>query len=138
MRRRPSPEADRETRPVYPLVHRHARRSIGRLPRTNQSQPLVIANPTPGQVLAQPTVWAAHGLTDYSYTYEFVAFNAFANQAIRLGVRQDTVRSAVLLATGQVLASPTFFPTIDKLFDLALADATAGSLRVIAFDPAPG
>ena len=100
---------------------------------------IVIANPTPGQILAQRTVWAAHGLTDYAYTYEFHAFNAFADQTIRLGVRQDTVRSAVLMATGRVLAPPPdFFPTIDALFDLALADATAGSLRLIAFDPALG
>lgn len=99
---------------------------------------IVIANPTRGQILAQRAVWAAHGLTDYAYTYEFHAFNAWADQAIRLGVRQDTVRSAVLMATGQVLAPPTGFPTIDKLFDLALTDATAGTLRVIAFDPVLG
>ena len=98
----------------------------------------VIANPTPGQILAQRAVWAAHGLSDYAYTYEFHAFNAFADHPIRLGVRQDTVRSAVLTATGRILAVPDYFPTVDKLFELALADATAGSLRVIAFDPALG
>ena len=97
----------------------------------------IITNPTPDQIVAQRAVWASHGLTDYSYTYEFFAFNAVAFQPIRLGVRQDTVRSAVLIATGRALVPvPTYFPTIDKLFDLALEVATAGSLRVIAFDPA--
>ncbi len=100
--------------------------------------PFVIANPTPGHILARRAVWAAHGLTDYAYTYEFHALNALADQTIRLGVHQDTVRSAVLVATGRALAPPPYFPTINKLFDLALADATAGSLRVIAFDPALG
>jgi uncharacterized protein DUF6174 len=96
------------------------------------------AAPTSVQsILAHRAVWVGQGLTNYSYTYQFHAFNAFADQPLRLEVRQDTVRSVVVLATGQSI-SPAYFPTIDALFDRALGTAQNGSLTRIAFDAVRG
>lgn len=92
--------------------------------------------PTPVQgILAHRAAWQAQHLVNYSYTYEFYAFNALANQPLRLVVRQDTVRSVIVVATGDSIP-PTYFPTIDALFDRALAAEQNGSLTGIAFDPA--
>ena len=88
-------------------------------------------------ILAHRAVWKGQGFANYSYTYQFEAFNAFANRPLRLEVRQDTVRSVVVLATGQNIV-PTYFPTIDALFDRALDAAQNGSLTRIAFDPVRG
>ena len=82
-------------------------------------------------------MWKSQNLANYSYTYEFEAFHPLANQLLRLEVRQDTVRSVVVLATGASIV-PTFFPTIDALFDQALRAAQNGSLTRIAFDPVRG
>jgi Family of unknown function (DUF6174) len=99
------------------------------------TSPTTVLDPGPGDILAHRALWASHGLLDYSYTYEFSAFNAFANQPLRLQVHEDTVRSAVLMATGRPVEA-TYLPTINRLFDLALTAATDHSLQVIAFDPA--
>ena len=88
-------------------------------------------------VLAHQAIWRGQGLHNYSYTYEFVAFNRFANQPLQIDVRQDTVRSVVVLARGENL-DPTHFPSIDGLFEQALGAAQNGSLTHIAFDPARG
>ncbi len=101
------------------------------------TSPTTIVNPSADDIRAHRAVWASHGLTNYSYTYEFSAFNAFADQPIRLQVRQDTVRAAVLVTTGKSL-EPAYFPTVDALFDLALAAANRDSLRLVAFDPTLG
>ena len=88
-------------------------------------------------ILAHRAVWDSHRLANYSYTYEFYAFDALANQPLRLEVRQDTVRAVVVLATGQNIV-PTYFPTIDALFDRAILAAQNGSLTRITFDPVRG
>jgi hypothetical protein len=88
-------------------------------------------------ILAHRARWNAQNLTSYSYTYQFSAFIATANQPLRVEVRQDTVRSVVVVASGDTL-SPVGFPTIDALFDRALHAAENGSLTRIAFDPRRG
>ena len=85
-------------------------------------------------VIVHQAMWKDQKLTNYSYTYQFRAFNAFANQPLRLEVRGDTVRSVIILATGDSI-DPTYFPTIDAIFDRALHAAQNGSLTRIAFDP---
>jgi hypothetical protein len=81
--------------------------------------------------------WDAQGLTDYSYVYELDGFFInYAGKAIRLEVRQDTVRSAVVIATGDTLAG--HWPTIDDLFDEAAAAVDGGTLRAITYDAALG
>ena len=91
-------------------------------------------SPSSDDILAHRARWASHHLSDYVYTYEFSAFNAFADRAIRVEVHGDTVRSAVVVSTGQSLDA-SFVPTIDQLFDQALANA-GHSLRAITFDRA--
>jgi hypothetical protein len=88
-------------------------------------------------ILAHRALWNDQNLTSYSYTYQFNAFNAFANQPLRVEVRQDTVRAVVVVASGDTL-SPTGFPTIDVLFDRALHASENGSLTRISFDPGRG
>lgn len=88
-------------------------------------------------VLQHRAVWEAQHLTSYSYTYQFWAFNRFAGQPLKLEVRADTVRSVVVLATGEIV-DPKYFPTINGLFERALAAARDGSLRTVTFDPQRG
>jgi uncharacterized protein DUF6174 len=88
-------------------------------------------------ISAHRAQWRAQSLPDYSYTYQFWAFNRFAGQALRLEVRADTVRSVVVVATGEIV-SPAYFPTIEALFDRALDAAIHGSLRGVAFDSVRG
>lgn len=85
-------------------------------------------------ILAHEATWAGQGLTSYSYTYRVVGF---ADLLFRLEVRQDTVRSAVVLATGESIP-PGDFPTISALFDQALGAARNGSLTDATFDGARG
>jgi hypothetical protein len=80
-------------------------------------------------------MWNSQRLANYSYTYQFAAFSALAYQPLRVEVRQDTVRSVVVLATGESIV-PTYFLTIDALFDRALGAAQNGSLTRIDFDSA--
>ena len=99
---------------------------------SNPTEPTSVLN-----ILANRAEWTRRKPANYSYTYQFAAFNAFANQPLRVEVRQDTVRSVVVLATGDSIA-PIYFPTIDALFDRALGAAQSGSLTRIAFDPVLG
>jgi len=88
-------------------------------------------------ILAHRALWNEQKLTSYSFTYQFSAFNGLANQPLRMEVRQDTVRSVVVVATGDTV-TPTHFPTIDVLFDRALRAAENGSLTRISFDTRRG
>ena len=88
-------------------------------------------------ITAHRAQWQAQNLKDYSFTYQFWAFNRFAGQPLRLEVRDDTVRSVLVVATGEIV-SPAYFPTIEGLFDRALAAAKSGSLRRVAFDAVRG
>jgi hypothetical protein len=67
-------------------------------------------------------------------------FNAFAGRAILVEVRNDTVQSATVVATGQLLARPyTFFPpTLDGLFDQAAQALQEQKLSAVRFDPQVG
>ncbi len=106
--------------------------------------PLVVAlaacsdacGPTAEDVLAHRADWLAHHLTEYTYIYEtrgfFISWEA---QPIRVAVRSGVVVSATFVATGEpASASPTDFPTIDKLFDQAADAARDHRLRAISFD----
>ena len=84
-------------------------------------------------ILEHRAVWEGQRLTSYSYTYEFWAFNRLAGQPLQLEVRADTVRSVMVVATGEVV-DPRYFPTINSLFERALAAARDGSLTTVTFD----
>ena len=95
------------------------------------------SNPTsPETIQAHRADWEAHRLVNYDYTYEYDGGNVSgpSGQPLRVQVRQDTVRSVVLLADGTQL-TPAYWPTIEKLFDRALSAAQDGSLAHITFDP---
>lgn len=90
------------------------------------------------QVVEQArAAWDAHNLSSYSYVYEATGFlSSLSGHQIRLVVLNDTVRSAVDLTTGDSTASNVAgFPTIDALFDGALAAIATRSLAGISFDP---
>jgi len=92
---------------------------------------------TLSMVRAHRASWSAHALTSYAYEYKSTGFFICCThgQNIRLVVRNDTVVSAVIIATGQAVpGSPTQFPTIDALFDRAELQVVAGRLSAIAFD----
>ncbi len=94
------------------------------------------SSPTsPASILEHRADWKARALANYDYTYEFAAgfSSGPAGQPIRLQVRQDTVRSAQLF--DGTLLSDGYLPTIDALFERALAAARDGSLKSITFDP---
>ncbi|HEX4575574.1 MAG TPA: DUF6174 domain-containing protein, partial [Gemmatimonadales bacterium] len=92
---------------------------------------------TLGEIQASRAAWAAQAPAHYSYVYEVTGFfNALDGRAILLEVRQDTVRSATLVATGQpVPGSAAPFPTITGLFDLVAATLENGRLAAVVFDP---
>ena len=88
-------------------------------------------------ILLHRAVWSRQSIHDYSYTYEFAAFNRFAYHPLQVEVRQDTVRSVVVLATGESI-DPKYFPTIGALFERALSAAKNGSLKRADFDASRG
>lgn len=92
---------------------------------------------TTADILAHQATWTHQGITSYSYTYEFTAFNVYAYKPLLVVVRQDTVRSVVDSATGDSI-TPTGFPTIDGLFENALTAAHDGILTHVEFDPVLG
>ena len=77
------------------------------------------------ELLVERAQWQAQGLTDYSYVWEQDGFfNRFAGQAIRLQIRGGVLQSAVFVATGDSVPGPlTWFPTIDQMFEQAIAAA---------------
>jgi hypothetical protein len=80
--------------------------------------------------------WSSHHLTRYAYRYETTGFLlAFSGQAIRLVVLTDTVRSAQFVVTNDsVPVQPATLPTIDALFNLAIAARQNGTLTSVQFD----
>jgi len=89
-------------------------------------------------ILAHRAVWDSQRLADYSYTYQtFGGFLSHPPGPLQIEVRGDTVRAVVDLATGDSLVA-TYLPTIDALFDRALAAAENGSLTGIVFDRVRG
>ncbi|HUC39306.1 MAG TPA: DUF6174 domain-containing protein [Gemmatimonadales bacterium] len=94
------------------------------------------SSPTsPDNVRAHLADWKARGIVNYDYTYEIDGgfFNG-PHGPVRVEVRQDTVRSVILLADSTTL-DPRSWPTIDALFNNALGAAHDGSLARITFDP---
>ncbi len=90
------------------------------------------------QVVEQArAAWDAHNLSSYAYVYEATGFlSALSGHQIRLVVLNDTVRSAMDITTGDsAVSNVASFPTIDGLFDGALAAIAVKSLASIAFDP---
>ena len=84
----------------------------------------VPAPPSLAEIMAHRAVWDSYHISDYSYVYQFDgAFNVLANQPIQIQVRADTVRAAMLVATGETLTDLRDLPTIRGLFDRAVAAA---------------
>ncbi len=88
------------------------------------------------ELLVERAQWQAQGLTDYSYVWEQDGFfNSFAGQPIRLQIRGGVLQSAVFVATGDSVPGPlTWFPTIDQMFEQAIAAAHGQTLHAVAFD----
>lgn len=122
---------------AHPLSHHHSPVALAVLAAfiaacSSSTGPTSVLN-----IRAHQAAWNGQKFMNYSYTYEFSAFNALANQPLRLEVRQDTVRSVVVLATGDSIDA-TYFPTIDALFAQALTAELDGSLTHIEFDAVLG
>lgn len=95
--------------------------------------------PSPTTILVQLNHWSTQGLTNYTYVYEETGYFICCAEGkeITLTVRNDSVVAAMITATGQSVP-PAGFPTIDGLFDRALAAERAGKLALIEFDPTFG
>jgi hypothetical protein len=95
------------------------------------------SGPTGGDLLAQRALWSRQDLKNYSYDYTETGFFICCTegQQIRLEVRNDTVASAVLAASGQPVPSSPRLPTIDALFALAEQAARDHRLSGVLFDP---
>lgn len=79
--------------------------------------------------------WKAKGIVNYDFTYD--AGLGFINRPPgpwRIQVRGDTVRAVMRLADSSQL-DPLFWPTIDRLFDIASEGAVEGRLVNVEFDP---
>ena len=96
-----------------------------------------ISGPSAQDVQMERAAWESHNLTRYSYVYEATGFlNALAGHQIRLVVLNDTVRSATDLTSGDsTVSNVAGFPTIEDLFDGALAAIATKSLAGISYDP---
>ncbi|MEO8201774.1 MAG: DUF6174 domain-containing protein [Gemmatimonadota bacterium] len=81
--------------------------------------------------------WAHLHLTTYVYDFGMTGFfNNMSGHVFHVTVREDTVRSAVDLATGDSLPLlQAGVPTIDALFEQAIAARNSGTLSDIQFDP---
>jgi uncharacterized protein DUF6174 len=95
-----------------------------------------LTGPSAQDVEAARAAWLSHNVTRYTYVYEASGFlSALSGHQIRLVVLNDTVRSAVDLTTGDsTVANVASFPTIEGLFDGALAAIAVRSLASIAYD----
>ncbi len=92
--------------------------------------------PSLREVMLQRAQWQAAGLTDYSYVWaEYGFFVGYEGQPFRLEVRDGVVRAGLSPTTGDTVPWPwTQFPTIDTLFDRAIAAMNDHKLTAIAFD----
>ena len=88
-------------------------------------------------VPVQRAEWHAQGITNYEYDYLVTGFFInYAGKPIRITVRNGEVQSAVFVADSEPMPQPaTFLPTVDELFDRAVAASSAGALTGISFDP---
>jgi hypothetical protein len=86
------------------------------------------------------SIWLSQHVTSYTYVYEQTGFFmcCINGEPIAVVVRDDTVRSAIVVATGQSLPSPGPSFTIDALFDQAEGAARNGMLHDVAYDPLLG
>ena len=91
-------------------------------------------------VLMHRSIWLSQGVTSYRYVYEQTGFFicCINNQQITVTVRQDTVRSAVVAATGQPIVTTGSSFTITAVFDQAEAAARDGTLHSISYDAVLG
>ena len=84
--------------------------------------------------------WAGHHLTNYEYDYEMSGFfNRLSGQTVHVVVISDTIRTAVLVASGDTIPVPNAsLATVDRLFAQAIAAREAGTLAGIQLDPVLG
>lgn len=91
--------------------------------------------PSLRDVLQERAQWSAHHLTRYAYVYEVTEFFVnIAGHPIRLVVLGDTVRSATDMTTGDSVPGSATFPTLDGLYDQAIAALSSGTLKAIMYD----
>ena len=103
--------------------------------------PTAPSPPSLDELLAHRAIWDAQAPAHYSYVYGVrnVWMTLLDGQALLLEVRQDTVRSATVVGTGQpVPGSLTFYPSINGLFDLAVTSLGEQRLAAVSFDPQRG
>ncbi len=94
----------------------------------------------PVDVAARRAHWDAFHFHDYSYVYFQTGFFInYTGHQVRVIVHGDSVVALRDPTTGDSLPwSPQFFPTIDQLFNRAMAAEEAGQLGGITYDPTYG
>ncbi len=101
--------------------------------------------PRPGttgsaNVVVSRARWDSFHFRDYSYVYlQTGFFITFTGHQVRVVVKADSVTAVRDAVTGDSVPwSPQTFPTIDQLFDRAIAADSAGLLSGIAYDSVYG
>jgi hypothetical protein len=100
----------------------------------------LMSGPGLDDVLAARADWRAKGIHDYAYDYRSDGFFiGYDGRTIHLVVRGDSVVSAAYRDTGDPLPGPvSYLPTIDGLFERAIAALGGDGLDSISFDPRLG
>lgn len=98
------------------------------------------SGPTASQIRAEQARWHGKFIRDYQYLYHQAGFyNPIAGKVILVNVIGDTVRAASDTLTGDSIPIAWgVIPTMDGLFNLAIAASDNGSLTAIRFDAALG
>ena len=87
------------------------------------------------ELVLRGDAWTQRGITSYEYDYLITGFfTNIAGQKIHLVVRNGVVESGTVVSTGQPIANPAQWPTIDRLFATATAAASSNELRSLEFD----
>lgn len=92
-------------------------------------------------VSLQEARWQARGIASYRYDYsEYGFYNTCPQGPLRVYVRADVVDSATIIATGAPVPASGLpcVPTIDGLFQGALAATRNGTLQAIRYDGSYG
>lgn len=95
--------------------------------------------PSVAEIQQHQAAWASHHLTRYAYRYMTSGyFISWDGQLMRLVVLGDTVRSAQFVATNDSVPGAAGLPTIDRLFQQAIAARENGALLAADFDTTLG
>ena len=79
--------------------------------------------------------WASHGIDDYRFQLQISCFcGGQITRPVVIEVRGGSIAKVQDLETRNAVADVSLYPTITKLFDLAIAERSAGGYVSVAYD----